>query len=863
MISTTGKWRFCLPLIALFLALANPKAAQSQVQQPSESPAPPTQQQTQAPAPQQTQAPAEPEQKTAAELIGEWNGILDTVQQALTRDGLNDQDLAKLSLDMAGIETKARALAAQFAPEVKALSEQLKQLGEPPESGEEAPEIKERRAALQKQKADLEAQQKEAGLVAVRAQQLDGQILKKRRDRFVRSLTDRTANIANPNLWQTAAGAMPGYWKSLRLLFTDSYMVTLRRFSGSPGDLLRMLTAVLIGGLAYIYLARFLQRFLKRRQDSSETESKRGLQRRAGMHLADFGITAVLPIAFFYYLYSTLVSAGFSTDRLHQFFAIALGAFSLIFVTTALARIYLRPYVPHWRIAEVTDQQSWAIFRLLFTGMCIIAALRVINSSSALMFAPIEVPIAASALAALTGLLTGIRAMFLLNANRDEDDEPAPGQNLLSWSKIRPLIWLALFIVAVALLFGYVALAEFVVLQIIVSLTVLALLWLVLWAFEQFKQRILARESNTWKRMTRATGMKAATSRQVAVLSFGLLKLLAFLLAVTAILLPWGVLTQDWFAIINRAFFGFQIGGLTISVSSVLTVFAIFIIGYLITRSIQRWMSSQFLPTTKLDSGMRNSITTVFGYVGIVIAAILAISTAGLDLSQLAIVFGALGVGIGFGLQSIVNNFVSGLILLAERPIKNGDWVVTGGGQGTVKRISVRSTEIETFDGATVILPNSTLITDAVTNWTHRNTMGRVIVTVGVGYNSDADQVRDILLSCATEHELVLEDPAPAVYFMDYGADALIFDLRCYLADIGYMLSVSSDMRFEALRKLRAAGIEIPFAQRDLHIRSVPESLEKAFSTQGKPARSSPAKTASATRRKRTPKTAARQKDME
>lgn len=156
-------------------------------------------------------------------------------------------------------------------------------------------------------------------------------------------------------------------------------------------------------------------------------------------------------------------------------------------------------------------------------------------------------------------------------------------------------------------------------------------------------------------------------------------------------------------------------------------------------------------------------------------------------------------------------------------------------------------------------------MTESVTNWTHRNTMGRVIVTVGVGYSSDADQVRDILLSCAKEHELVLEDPAPAVYFMDYGADALIFDLRCYLADIGYMLVVSSDLRFEALRKLRAAGIEIPFSQRDLHIRSVPESLERAFAGagSGKASATKAAASKAAARPRRSRKPSARQKDME
>ena len=167
-----------------------------------------------------------------------------------------------------------------------------------------------------------------------------------------------------------------------------------------------------------------------------------------------------------------------------------------------------------------------------------------------------------------------------------------------------------------------------------------------------------------------------------------------------------------------------------------------------------------------------------------------------------------------------MNNFVSGLILLAERPIKSGDWIVTAGGEGYVKKISVRSTEIETFDRATVIVPNSTLITDTVTNWTHDTKSGRVILPIGVGYDSDPEQVQEILLSCAQDNKMILGRPAPVVYFVDFGASSLDFQLRCYLSDINYSMSVKSDLRFKILKALRDAKIEIPYPQQDVHIRS-------------------------------------------
>ena len=157
---------------------------------------------------------------------------------------------------------------------------------------------------------------------------------------------------------------------------------------------------------------------------------------------------------------------------------------------------------------------------------------------------------------------------------------------------------------------------------------------------------------------------------------------------------------------------------------------------------------------------------------------------------------------------------------MAERLIKAGDWVVTAGGEGYVRKISVRSTEIETFDRATVIVPNSTLITDNVTNWTHGNKSGRIIVPVGVGYDSDPDQVEKILLECAKDHRFILGRPAPVVYFMDFGASSLDFQLRCFLGDINNALTVSSELRFEILKALRKANIEIPYPQQDLHIRS-------------------------------------------
>jgi small-conductance mechanosensitive channel len=191
------------------------------------------------------------------------------------------------------------------------------------------------------------------------------------------------------------------------------------------------------------------------------------------------------------------------------------------------------------------------------------------------------------------------------------------------------------------------------------------------------------------------------------------------------------------------------------------------------------------------------------------LAGIFALTAAGLDFSNLALIAGALGLGIGLGLQSIVNNFVSGLIILAERPIRVGDWVALPVGEGVVRRINVRSTEIETFDSCSIILPNSMLVAEPVRNWTHNDSMGRFLVAVSVDYRSDAEQVRGILLGAAREHPKVLTHPEPSVVLARFGASGLDFELRAFVADIFESGSVASDIRFSLLGLFREKGITI------------------------------------------------------
>jgi small-conductance mechanosensitive channel len=230
------------------------------------------------------------------------------------------------------------------------------------------------------------------------------------------------------------------------------------------------------------------------------------------------------------------------------------------------------------------------------------------------------------------------------------------------------------------------------------------------------------------------------------------------------------------------------------------------------------------LDARNFERGLKDSIITITTYVFWGLGLILALGVLGVNATSLAVVFGALSIGIGFGLQNIFNNFISGLILLFERPIQVGDYVEVNGVWAEVKKINVRSTIVQTFDNSTVIIPNSDFISQQVTNWSFKDPRMRRHVDVGVAYGSDIELVRKTLLDIAANTTDILNYPLPDVLFLDHGDSALIFRLR-FWTHVDKYFSTTTDVRFQLDRRFRELNIEIAFPQRDIHIRSAESSV--------------------------------------
>jgi len=335
--------------------------------------------------------------------------------------------------------------------------------------------------------------------------------------------------------------------------------------------------------------------------------------------------------------------------------------------------------------------------------------------------------------------------------------------------------------------------------------------------FEMIRKRRLVR------RLGAETGPRLSVLLHVVVIVYALLYLLV----------RWRVYSTPEAAWKGINALSFKVGELQVSMEIILMVACVLYLSLILSWIIQALVDAEVMTRQGTEYGVKVAVKTLIHYSLILLGFLVAISVAGIDMSKFAILAGALGVGIGFGLQNIINNFLSGLILLFERPVKVGDTVNVDDQWGTITRIGLRSTVVETVDRSEVIVPNSELISQRVTNWTFSSNVARVVVPVGVAYGSSLDQVLAILLQAAGEHPLALSDPAPSAIFTGFGDSSINFELRVWVADFSERLQVRSDLGLAIDRHFRAAGITIPFPQRDLHLQSIAPQLSTQFAPPG------------------------------
>jgi potassium efflux system protein len=326
--------------------------------------------------------------------------------------------------------------------------------------------------------------------------------------------------------------------------------------------------------------------------------------------------------------------------------------------------------------------------------------------------------------------------------------------------------------------------------------------------------------SSTMQRVSLVQNRSAALVKRLTLLTDVLVGVLVF----SALLVAWRVYDSRVGAIEVLLDFGFTVGSQRFSVGLFLAAAALVYGSFLASWIVQRAFVEGTLTKRSLSAGVKASIGRLIHYALVLVGFFLALLALGFDLTKLTILFSALGIGIGFGLQAIVNNFICGLILLFERPVRVGDYIELEGKWAEIKRIGLRSTTVQTFDRADIIIPNADLISNQVTNWTLTDRFIRIIIPVGVAYGSDVPLVIDTLIKCAAAHPDLAKTPEPQVLFRSFGESSLNFDLRAHTSKIEERLPIISEVCQEIDRTFRQAGIEIAFPQRDLHLRSVVES---------------------------------------
>ena len=752
------------------------------------------------------------------EAVRDWEVAATRAERALALDAISDEALEDLRAEMAEFREAFLDSRDANAGRLATVESQVEALGPAPEEGAEEPAgTAARRAELEAQREELLAPRRAASESLSRAQGLIDEIDATLRDRQAAQLREAGPTPLNPELWRPAAVDLAEAGRRL----VREPVEALERPGGAP--LTRTSVPLLIGLVLFgVALLTGARRWLRAPMRWAE----RRLPLRA-QGAAVFAISlgqVILPVAGAALIARAAAASGLAGPVWDSVLRV---------LPAAAFQLYGAFWLGGWlfsrsdRWARVLDlspaarregRAYAAILGAAFAGAVLLGGL----ASASAMDWPAETRAVVNAPFVLVIGIILFRMGRVLSsgaqaAPQDADGAaPAASEGGAFGTFVARQIGRATMLAGIAgpilAALGYDAAATALVYPAVLTLALIGILVIL----QQFVRDLYALAGR------RDDGAEDAL----------LPVLIGFVLGIVALpllALIWGARVSDLTELWARVRQGVTIGETVISPEAILAFALLFAIGLTVTRLLQRALRTQILPRTKLDVGGRTAIVSGLGYVGIFLAGLIAITGAGFDLTSLAFIFGALSVGIGFGLQNVVSNFVSGIILLIERPISEGDWIDVGGNQGYVRAISVRSTRIETFDRTDVIVPNADLIAGTVTNYTRGNLVGRLIAPVGVAYGTDTRKVEGILREIAEAHPMVSLAPPPSILFRGFGASSLDFEIRAILRDVNWVMSVHSDMNHAIAARFAAEGIEIPFPQTDVWMRpAVPGGAPEA-----------------------------------
>ncbi|KAF0137688.1 MAG: transmembrane protein [Xanthobacteraceae bacterium] len=763
-----------------------------------------------APAPAQAPDPATPSPpaSSAAAAFDAAKTTLDQAEAMLERQ-LSEAELTNVRNRLDPVREALVAAIAQVEPRLAEARDRLNQLGPKPADGApaETPEARQNRDEQTRTVAELDARVKALKVQQVRVDQLVERITDRRRQLFTAQLFERSVPIVDPRFWLQLSDALPRLGRSARFLAED-WWHHLVDVAGTS----RIAVAFglgLIAAIVLVSLYRQLHRYGLYGNPADVPASR--LARVKAAIRTTLERALVLPVLVGIPL---LIVQNFDLvlPRAAPIPGAVFFAVLIVSVTRGVMQGVMAPGAPAYRLIELPDAFAEAVFASVRAAAWAIAVGLVSLAFAQVVIAPV----------AVTAFITGLTAiaiaviifLFLRRTterHHDSEDggvpEVQPATTKQPWAWTRPALWMALAAIAIALVAGFTALAAFLASRIAAAVVIAALTVMILVFLDAIIAEWFGPTTVRGRSLSAAIGIRPDRLDLIGTLFGGVLHIVVLIASALVVFGPWGF--GGGGASLEDAFFGVRFGEIRSLAMTILGAGLVLAIGLLALRAVMTWFRDKVLPRTGMDSGLQNSVGTIVGYAGFALVASLGLRQIGLDLSNITIIAGALSVGIGFGLQSIVQNFVSGLILLAERPIRVGDSIVVKGEEGHVRKISVRSTEIETFDRATVILPNAELITGVVKNWTLSNTLSRITIPVRVAYDSDPDLVRDQMIAAACDNRFIIQDPPPRVFLMRFGDNGLEFELRGVVTNVEYSLTTRSELQLSILSRFRQHGIII------------------------------------------------------